>query len=181
MSVAVKLTSNQLLAAHLEAVGASPKDIAQRLRFSLSWVSRLREIPEYCLAVEDIRKRISEEMAESAVDLAERFDKEAGSAFDTIVELHSSNLTQAGVRLSAAKTILDRAPSAPKERKEHHVEGGVSIYIGSRRMADITEALEDVGETKMIEFIDAEFEEVAEEEADDGEIVASPLEELEHD
>jgi hypothetical protein len=106
--------------------------------------------------VAQIQREIEERLIDRATTFGEQVDLMVPDALATVEELNMF-AEQEGVRLGAAKDILDRAPSAPKvvKRQESKVEG-VVVQIGLQALEGMKKAMRDIGEDGVVDLIEKE-------------------------
>ena len=155
-----KLSPKLRRAALLEARGVlTTPQVAEEVNLSTSYLSQSRSREEYKLLVAHHEKEMIERNYDASAELQKKFDDEAPKAFETISQLHK-RADRDTTRLGAAKEILDRASVAPsKQSGREEGPGGVTIQIGIKKLEQIYNALEDVGDTETIDLLEGEYEE----------------------
>ena len=151
------LSPQEVYIATLECRGMNGTTIRGMTKISAVKLRKLREKPEYIDEIEHLTADIRQQMLNKTNDLVDLFNLEAYEAFKTVKNLNIGGDSDA-VRLSAAKTILDRAPDAPKERKEAQIDTNVSVYVSMGQLGLIKDTLTEVGDKETLELLEGEFE-----------------------
>ncbi|NIQ87868.1 MAG: hypothetical protein GWN93_01740 [Deltaproteobacteria bacterium] len=156
-----KLSPRLRRAALLEARGElTTAEIAERVKLSTSYLTQARYKEEYKLLVNHHEREIAERNYDAAAELQKKFNDEAPAAFETMAQLHK-RADRDTTRLGAAKEILNRASIAPSPRdRRSEGDGGITIQLGVKKIEQIFNALEDVGDTETIQLLEGEYEEV---------------------
>lgn len=138
------------LVEHLAAVGLHMTEISARVGLAVTTIRKHLKTPESIARVEEINKRIREQIISEAAGISEKFDQEAPQAFETLKRLNRGktddieNPVPHAVSLQAATQILDRAPSVPSRKGD---EGGkhLHIHLPQKQFDNAQEALRDIG------------------------------------
>jgi len=149
-------------AALLEARGElSLVEVAARVNLSKQYLYKKRaESSEYKVLVSHHQKELVNRHYDASAMLQQKFDEEAPAAFETVAQLHK-RADRDTTRLGAAKEILDRSSIAPAKivGREGGEGGGVTIQIGIKKLEQIYQALEDVGDKETIDLLEGDYEE----------------------
>ena len=154
-----KLSPKLRRAALLEARGElTTAEIAERVNLTVQYLAQSRCKETYKLQVAHHEREIAERSYDAAAELQKKFNDEAPKAFETMAQLHK-RADRDTTRLGAAKEILNRASIAPRPRdRRSEGDGGVTIQIGIKKLEQIYNALEDVGDTDTINLLEGEYE-----------------------
>ena len=150
------LKNSHEIVALLDARGCKITEIEEATGYSYNHIWRIQnEIPQYKVLVTDLKKQIQDQVVAGTVDNITRFNSKVPIMTDNLEEL-ALYAKKAGVRLSATKDWLDRAPDAPKRvSKQEHTEERKIIF--SVAVSDnIRAALADVGQTDVVELLEGE-------------------------
>ena len=151
------------------ALGMKATQIVEKLSISWATWDRWKKDPAFQTEVEQFKEEITQRLIDSKSNLEALFDFEAYSAFETLRDLHKTSEMDT-VKLGAAKDILDRAPNAPKQRQERLEDHQHRIFIAGASFENLREALEDVGETDLIDLLPEDYEVEAEKSPDQLEV-----------
>lgn len=165
-------------AAYMEVAGIPQGKIAEKIGRTPSRLSVVRGTEEYKVFIAGVRREVREKITDNAALLVEDFNQEARPAFDTLQEMHKGAQTEA-VRVSAANSILDRAPDAPKIVKNNaQIDARTIIQLPVKTAESMVDTLKMVGAGEIVDLYEeaGEFR-VSEEEDRAVELVT--LEELE--
>jgi predicted RecB family endonuclease len=144
------------MVALMDAEGCSAREIAEALGYSPNHVWRIQNcLPGYRVLVDDLKHKIQERYVEEVVDAVTKLNSKVPVMIDNLENLALS-AKRDGVRLSATKDWLDRAPDAPKRAvREEHVEERKIIFTLAN-VENMKSALEDVGKAKVVELLEGE-------------------------
>lgn len=148
------LKASHLLVAYMEAGGQSYVAIKNRLKKSDTWLTHVRQSPEYTEALTMAKRDIADRLVAQAVDLGQKLDDESENSVNTIIEIRDTDQELGSTRLKAAVEILDRAPNAPKKRTETYTEQRTIIQLPIQSLDYMRAALEDCEEAEVIEELD---------------------------
>ena len=179
-----KLNSRHMVIAYLDVAGKTSKEIAKATGYHRNYVNNVRRTDVYQLALSELRSEVEDRVVQSASDLTSRFRKGADRAVDAMEELIRDDDPDLPVppstRLKAAVEWLNRSPNAPRPSQDGTNRGGVHFHFSQRITQNVRDALSDVGRDDLLEVMDAEYEEVEQEQlpAPSGEITATPIEDV---
>jgi hypothetical protein len=143
-------TDKELLVAHYHAVGKSFEEIAVRVQMPIEWVAEtLKQRP-----VQIERDLFAEEIARAAMkatssgNLAEDFENEAQTAFETLRVMLRHPRVPWSIKRLVAIDILLRAKNAPQPVKS--IEDGadekhVHLHLPPKQVTLLHQTLQEVG------------------------------------
>jgi hypothetical protein len=166
---AVSLDYKAKLAALLEANGLRPAEIESKLEMKSGYVWRLKQREEYRELVGEFHAEIARKYVENSTDMVGLFNEQIGPSVATMIEIRDNRGEKAGDRLKASKEFLDRAPEAPKARREMESQG-IVISIPISTMDGMKQALLEEGtkeDKEILELVEGkDWEEEKEEPSD---------------
>lgn len=149
------LTPQQLNAATQEAIGESLPAIAQALGVNPMTIRSWRRLPEYRHKIISLRKEIEDRLITKAASLETRLNALAPRAIKTLAYLNDSAESE-NVRLSAANSILDRAPEAPRRKAEGAESKVLVLQLGAQQSENLLASLKEVGRADLVDMLNAE-------------------------
>ena len=150
---AVNLDYSARLAALLEASGFRPKEIESKLGKSHGYVYQLRQKVEYRDLVGENHAEIARRYVDGAADVVGLFNEQIRPSVATLIEVRDNRAEKASDRLKASKEFLDRAPEAPKARREMESQG-IVISIPVSTMDGMKKALLEEGTVEDLEILE---------------------------
>jgi hypothetical protein len=133
------------------------------------YVWRLKQREEYRELVGEFHAEIARKYVENSTDMVGLFNEQIGPSVATMIEIRDNRGEKAGDRLKASKEFLDRAPEAPKARREMESQG-IVISIPISTMDGMKQALLEEGtkeDKEILELVEGkDWEEEKEEPSD---------------
>jgi hypothetical protein len=137
---------------YLAASGLALSDIATRVGITLVALKKYLRTPDSILRVEEINRRIREQIISEASRIGEMLDSEVPQAFKTLRRLNRgitddiANPVPHAVSLAAAKEIIGMAPGTKSLRTDPN-DGSkhLHIHLPEKQFANAQQALADVG------------------------------------
>lgn len=138
-----KLNSQQLMCALLEACGARPKEIANRMRRSDQYVYQLRQQNnDYKHVVLQLQSIVAQKVVNNVSNIDELFNLQIGPSAATLIEIRDNLYAKDTDRLKASLAFLDRASKAPKQTSNVDSRA-ISINIDAEAFKEMQRALND--------------------------------------
>lgn len=137
----------------LFALSLTNQEIGSLLGYSAGRVSTLRNSEVMQPLIEDAKRALAGEtghvlsgkfIEDRVQSLMERYDEAAPLAFERTLQLMDTAESEATM-LNAAKDILDRAPNAPKTRREEQQDRNVHISFGVEEVNALRAVLAENG------------------------------------
>jgi hypothetical protein len=153
IDVAASLDYNARFAALMEASGFRVREIDEKLGKKPGYVYRLRQKEEYREAVREYHAEIARKYVEKSTDLVGLFNEQIGPSVATLIEVRDNRESKAGDRIKASREFLDRAPLAPKARREMD-EKHLVISIPVSTMEGMKRALLEEGTVEDKEILE---------------------------
>lgn len=131
--------------AHFFAMGLPNTLISQATGLSEKRLKVLRASPLMQNLIDDAFKALQEHIAPKFLKpITERFNAAIDEALETITDL-MAHAESESVKLSAAKEILDRAPEAPKVKKEMVEDRTIRFVFGEDERQTAHQVLQEAG------------------------------------
>ncbi len=158
IEISGRLDHRARMVAMMDASGLKPQEIADQIGISKSYVYGMRMNEDYREAVGDYHQLIARKYVEGATDIVGMFNEQIGPSVATMIEVRDNRNNKPGDRLKASKEFLDRAPEAPKARRDREAESLV-ISIPVSTMEGMKRALLEEGtreDREILELVEGE-------------------------
>jgi hypothetical protein len=140
------LSNAQLQAALLDACGAPPLAIAEKLGKGSQYVYQLRYTnDEYKRVVGEFGRVVANRIVEEVADVDELFNRQIGPSAATLIAVRDSPFAKDADKIKASLAFLDRASKAPKATSNSEVRATV-IQIPLAAMREMRKVLTETGE-----------------------------------
>ena len=140
----LSLPQDAILCAWFEAFGMKPAEIEVELSRPAGSVMTLRRTPDYQILLMRCISYVTRKRTGSARNPEELFNNEIVASAQALIEVRDSPFSKGGERIKAAVAFLDRAPKAPKVRKEID-ERSIVISIPLSELQNMQQALLEEG------------------------------------
>ena len=159
------LKNSHEIVALLDARGCSVPEISDATGYAKNHIWRIQnEIDEYKVLVAEFKRQIQEQVIDGTADSINAWNSKVPVMRDNLEEL-ALRASKAGVRLSATKDWLDRAPDAPKRAiREEHVEER-KIIFSVQQVDNMKAGHIDVGKAEIVDLLEGEDYTVEQEQA----------------
>jgi len=114
----LELQEDAILCAWFEAFGMLPSEIELELNKPAGAVINLRRVADYQILLQRCRAYITSKKIAATQNPEELFNQQIGPSVQALIEVRDNPLSKGGDRIKASIAFLDRAPKAPKVRKE---------------------------------------------------------------
>ena len=139
------LSNAQLQAALLDACGAPPGAIAEKLGKGPQYVYQLRYTnDEYKRVVQEFGRLVANRIVDEVVDVDELFNRQIGPSAATLIAVRDDPFSKDADKIKASLAFLDRASRAPKATQNSEVRSTV-IQIPLASMREMRKVLGETG------------------------------------
>jgi hypothetical protein len=128
-------------------------DLLQYIDQSEEWYLKLREKPAYRELVRRTIRGIAERVTDEAENIGEMFNSQIKSSVVTLAEIRDNPFAKEGDRIKAANSLLDRATQVPRPKDAEKMNDFLKLMVPVQQMQAINSALQESGETKLIDLM----------------------------
>jgi hypothetical protein len=131
-------------------------DLLRYIDQSEEWYLKLREKPAYRELVRRTIRGIAERVTDEAENIGEMFNSQIKSSVVTLAEIRDNPFAKEGDRIKAANSLLDRATQVPRPKDAENMNDFLKLMVPVQQMQAINSALQESGETKLIDLMQNE-------------------------
>jgi hypothetical protein len=139
--------------AWMDAMGVAPRMIEQALGLPAGRVFTVRANPQYQELLRSCLRVKAVSIVQAAQDPESFYNSQILASAATVIEIRDNPLEKGATRLKAAQDMLDRAPAAPKVRKEVD-ERRTIISIPVHELKNMQRALIEEGTPEDLEMVE---------------------------
>jgi hypothetical protein len=167
------ISPQEHMAALYEATArfSSPSDIAKEVGMTFGDFLQLRENPVYQRIVKSMVEELARVAVENARNPIELFNSQIMPSVRALMVVRDDPFAKDGDRVKAAKEILDKAPDAPRAKKEGDGGTTVVVQVPVSHMKAIRAAFVEDGDGDALDLLEGrDFDSAAEEGASGEEV-----------
>jgi len=142
----------QMTIAWMLAAGIQAEDIEESLQKPPGFVTTLRSKPKFRTILKRCLEMKAKSLTEQATDPEELFNSQIMDSAAALMQVRDDPFEKGSSRVKAAKEFLDRAPKAPKVRKEvEDIKTVIMLPVGA--LKGMQQALLEEGSPQDLETI----------------------------
>jgi hypothetical protein len=150
------LKNSHEIIALLDARGCSDPEISDATGYAVNHIWRIRnELPEYKVLLSEIKRQIQEQVIDNTADSINAWNARVPVMRDNLEDL-ALRANKEGVRLSATRDWLDRAPDAPKRVIKEESTQERKIIFSVQQVDNMKAGLIDVGKAEIVDLLEGE-------------------------
>jgi len=143
----------QLSVVWMTVIGMTPEEIEEQLGQPAGYVATLRSKPSFRIILKRCLELKAQSICESARDPIELYNSQILSSASAIMQIRDNPFATDTARLKAAEHFTDRAPKAPKVRREVEQHQTI-ITLPVSALRDMQQALLEEGSPQDLETIE---------------------------
>lgn len=143
----------QLSAVWMTVIGLTPEEIEEQLGQPPGYVATLRSKPSFRIILKRCLELKAQSLCESGRDPVELYNSQILASAGAIIQIRDNPFATDTARLKAAEHFTDRAPKAPKVRREVEQHQTI-ITLPVSALRDMQQALLEEGSPQDLETIE---------------------------